>query len=109
MYVYVGTDKNFGELKQTKHALPFGHFPILTIDGKEVISDSIAMQLYICAAEKPELIPSAPIDQARALSVANTTEARYGAFVSFVFAPDEASKQGNSCILSTVSNCVLPD
>ena len=83
-----GTDANFGELKQKAHALPFGHFPILTVDGDKVFSDSIALQLLVAAREAPHLIPKDPLDQARVLSVANTSEMRFTTFVKWYFAKE---------------------
>lgn len=73
------------------------HFPILRIDGGEekggqTLSNSIALQLFVAAAEAPHLIPTSPIDQGKALSIANTTEDRYSQLVKFFYAPAEGKE-----------------
>lgn len=86
-----------------KNVLPWGHFPLLKVDGGAAqggqnLSNSVALQWYICAEEAPELIPSSPLDQHWALSTALTAEDRFVSYVKWAFAPsdvkDSIKKEG---------------
>ncbi len=86
--------QKFGELKAT-NALPWGHFPLLLVDGGSEtgghnLSNSIALQWYVCGEEAPELIPKSPLEQHWALSTSLTTEDRFVSFVKWAFAPSDA-------------------
>ncbi len=70
---------------------------MLRVDGGEekgghTLSNSIALQVFVAAAEAPHLIPTDPIDQAKALSTANTAEDRFSQLVKFFFAPADAKE-----------------
>ena len=117
----------FGEYKQAGNVLPWGHFPLLRVDGGlekggHNLSNSIALQWYVCAEEAPELIPKvgarrargripsltpllpqAPVDQHWALSVALTTEDRFVTFVKFAFAPTDAKVSVRDAVDSPVA------
>ena len=100
---------DFAKYKAQGDQLPWGHFPLLRVDGGKEngghnLSNSVALQWYICAEEAPELIPKDPLDQHWALSTSLTTEDRFVAFIKFAFAGSDT--KGLSVIV--LPKCLSP-
>jgi len=80
----------FPEYQKRKAAgeLPFGFLPVLTIDGKKSLGNSISIVWYL-ASKYGVLIPESPELMAKCLSVANSTEDRFAQMVTIFFASEK--------------------
>jgi len=68
--------------------LPLGFLPVLTIDGKQRLSNSIAIMWYL-ATKHGALIPKDDLLRARVFAVMNSVEDRFPAFVGMLFAAEK--------------------
>ncbi|OAV95107.1 hypothetical protein PTTG_03885 [Puccinia triticina 1-1 BBBD Race 1] len=81
------TSEEFGKIKET---LPFGQVPILTVDGKKVISQEVAILRYI-----GRLVGLYPDDREEAVSVdipLSFVDDLYSSVLAF-FAPEHPGKE----------------